>query len=134
MHRISTYSLTIVAYICYSTRYTLGRMENGSSSTCTHQPADRKYKEIKTSRRHQVTMDDSYIDYLLAEDMDIGKDGTNWTGEVAHTLSNQDHASTSIRRDAITNATGTGEMIHILSAHIKYGCSFLRIELSLKDI
>ena len=37
--------------------------------------------------RHEVTIDDSYMDYLLAEDMHTGEDGTNETGEVAPILS-----------------------------------------------
>ena len=41
---------------------------------------------MKTSRRHKFTMDNGYIDCLLAKDMDTGEDGRNRTGEVAPIL------------------------------------------------
>ena len=91
MYRTSTHNPTIVVYIRYITRYILVQIYSGNSITCTQQTAYWKLKGIKTSQRHQVKMDDSYINYLLVEDMYTGEDNKNGTEEVAPILKGLDH-------------------------------------------
>ena len=50
IHRMSTYRPNIVKFICYSTRYTLGQIENGTAAPEHNNPPD---WDIKTTRPRQ---------------------------------------------------------------------------------